>query len=115
MEVRFASPCVVSGKFTINEDVAVEKKESKKTKWRILLANKEYPKIILSISEAEGGRYKSFLQPGKYIPYLTRVGNCIPLEEITVTGKEKEKALDPIVVTKEMWSKKKSEFVQGIR
>ena len=82
----------------------------------IFWVNKEYPKTVLATSGIEGGKHKGFLQPGTYIPYLFRFGDGVPLDgEITITDKDKNKVLEPIVVTKELWSKKKSLHGQGIR
>ena len=113
IEIRLADPCTISGKIIVKPDVKVE---LKKLKWSIMWVNKDFPKIVISHSQVQNGTHRGLLQPGTYISYLFRYGYGVPLgKSVTVTEKDKQKKMDPIVVTKELWAKKKSMHLLGVR
>jgi len=112
-EIRLVAPCAISGEIIVKPNVKIE---SKRLKWHIMWVNKDFPKIVISHSQVQGETHKGFLQPGTYISYLFRYGDGVPLgKEITITEKDKQKTIEPIVVTNELWAKKKSMHLLGVR
>jgi len=114
-DIRLESPCEVTGEITIDPDV--EKPPNERIRWRLLWVNKDYPQIIVGHSEIANGQHKGIFQPGTYVPYvfLYRTGVRLDNREITITKGEKQKTVEPITVSKELWSKRKSLDEKGIR